>query len=194
MTRLPLPSLILTIVDHNKKFIGRTLLQKAVYFVNELADLGVYFRPHYYGPYSSDVAVALENLVSIGFLNETEERFSPDWNVWGEVRRYTFELTSEGKEILKGIKATSGYKEINKILKKLDRFKVSQDYNKLSKAAKIYHIVKSNGEVTVPKIKKEASLLGWSLESTDDIDEMSSFLEKLELIQVSRSNPKEKRN
>ena len=183
-TRISLPYLILTIVDHNKTFTGRTLLQKAVYFVNEMADCGVYFKPHYYGPYSSDVAVALENLVSIGFLNETEERFSPDWNVWGEVRRYTFKLTSEGTEIIKKIKGTPEYKQIKKILKNLDRFKVAHDYNKLSQAAKIYHIVKSNGKVTVRKIKKEASALGWDLKDSA-INEMSSFLEKLRLIQVS---------
>ncbi len=193
MTRLPLPYLILTIVDHNNTFIGKTLLQKAVYFINEIAGLGVNFRPHYYGPYSSDVAVALENLVSIGFLNEVEERFSSDWDVWGEVRRYTFELTGEGKEILKKFKQTQQYKDIKNILKKLDRFTVSHDYDKLSKAAKIYHIVKSNGTVTGPKIKRKASQLGWRLESSE-INEMSSFLERLGLIQVSRPNPQRKRN
>lgn len=180
--QLQLPYLILTIVDHNKRFVGKTLLQKAVYFINEISALDIHFKPHYYGPYSSEVAVALENLVSIGFLNEIEERFSSDWNVWGEVRRFTFELTAEGKEILKGIKRTPEYSRIKRVLGKLDRLAESHDYDKLSKAAKIYHIVKSNGNVTVPKIKKEASKLGWSLNSTE-IDKMSSFLERLGLMQ-----------
>jgi hypothetical protein len=51
----------------------------------------------------------------------------------------------------------------------------------LSKAAKIYHIVKSKGKITQAEIKKEAANLGWQLKRAD-IDEMSSFLEKLDLI------------
>lgn len=179
-----LTDLILIVIDHNKgKFIGRTLLQKAIFFINELADQNISFRPHYYGPYSSEVAVALENLVGIGFLNETGERFSGGWNVWGEVKRYTFELTGEGKEIVQTIKKTNEYKDIKKTLKKLGEFAESKDYDKLSKAAKIYHIVKSKGKITEANIKKEASRLGWFLKH-EEIDEMSSLLEKLNLITI----------
>lgn len=179
-----LTDLILIIISHNNgKFIGRTLLQKAIFFLNELANLDISFKPHYYGPYSSEIAVALENLVGIGFLNEIEERFASDWNVWGEVRRYTFELTSDGKEILKEIKKTPDYKRIKDLLDKLGNFSESKDYDKLSKAAKIYHIVKSKEKITNKGIKEEATKLGWLLKS-NEIDDMSSFLEKLGLIKI----------
>lgn len=179
-----LTDLILIIVSHNSgKFIGRTLLQKALFFLNELAHLDISFKPHYYGPYSSDVAVALENLVGIGFLNEIEERFASDWNVWGEVRRYTFELTSDGKEILKKIKKSPDYKKIKDLLDKLGNFSESRDYDKLSKAAKIYHIVKSKEKITKTGIEEEASKLGWQL-TPNEIGDMSSLLEKLGLIKI----------
>jgi uncharacterized protein YwgA len=179
-----LTDLILIVIDNNKgMFTGRTLLQKAIFFLNELAGQDISFNPHYYGPYSPEVAIALENLVGIGFVNEIEERFSGGWNVWGEVRRYTFKLTDEGKQIVKLIKRKPDYRRIKSVLDKLGKFGESRDYDKLSKAAKIYHIVKSKGKITQAEIKKEASNLGWQLKRAE-IDEMSSFLEKLDLIRT----------
>jgi hypothetical protein len=175
--------IILIVIDHNGQFTGRTLLQKALFFLNEIADLNISFRPYYYGPYSSDVAIALENLVNIGFLNEIEERFPSNWNVWGEVKRYTFKLTTEGKEIIKSIKKSPEYQDIKTILNKLGKFAVSKDYDKLSKAAKIYHIVKNKGKITKLGIKDEAKKIGWNLTKAE-ITDMSSFLEKLGIINV----------
>lgn len=181
-----IPHIILTIIEYNKgSFTGKTLLQKAIFFLNELADLKINFKPHYYGPYSSDVAVALENLVGLGFLREIEERFHSNWDVWGEVKRYTFELTDEGKEIVEEIKQSpidkADYKKIRTILQKLGRFAESKDYDQLSKAAKILHIVKSNRRITKTGIKREASTLGWRL-SSDEINKMAAFLNKLGLV------------
>src|SRR5690348_15751358 len=56
----------------NGQIRGRTKLQKLVYFAGVLTDsldaLG--FRAHYYGPYSSAVTSAVEELRSLGFLEE----------------------------------------------------------------------------------------------------------------------------
>ena len=66
--------IILTIINHNKgKFSGKTLLQKTIFFLNELLELGISFKPHYYGPYSSDVASSIADLTALGFLEEIEE-------------------------------------------------------------------------------------------------------------------------
>lgn len=179
--KMNISDIVLVIIEHNKeKFIGKTLLQKTVFFLNELLGLGIPFKPHYYGPYSSEVAIAIENLVALDFLKETEESFSV-WNVWGEVKRYIYELTDEGREILKDIKKQSEYNEILKKLNTIGTFSESKDYNKLSKAAKIYHIVKAKGEITKSDIKKEASKLGWSLKG-EEINETASFLKNLNLV------------
>lgn len=181
--------IILTIIKHNKgKFIGKTLLQKTVFFLNELLRLGIPFKPHYYGPYSSEVAVAIENLVALGFVKEVEESF-PAWDVWGEVRRYIYELTDEGEEILEDIKTQPQYDEILEKLDLIGTYSESKDYDKLSKAAKIYHIVKAKGKVTRSEIRKEANKLGWSLEDKE-INELSSFLEKLNLVKMNNKADK----
>jgi hypothetical protein len=108
-------------------------------------------------------------------------------NFWGrrpgEVRRYTFKLTDEGKEIMQKNKKTSDYRNIKKILEKLGKFAVSKDYDKLSKAAKIYHIVKSKRKITKIGIKEEAKKLSWNL-TKNEITDMSSFLQKLGLIKI----------
>ena len=176
--------IILTVVKHNKeKFIGKTLLQKTIFFLNELLGLNISFKPHYYGPYSFEVAVAIENLVALGFLKETEEVF-PVWNVWGEVKRYIYELTDDGKEILRDIEYNNPteYKDVLAKLDLMGTYSESKDYDKLSKAAKIYHIVKIKDELTKSEIEKEAAKLGWHLKP-EEINAMTSFLEKLDLVE-----------
>lgn len=134
-----LTDLLLVVISHNNgRFVGRSLIQKAVFFLNELGNLGISFSPHYYGPYSMDVAVALENLICTGFLSETE-RYVPNWNVWGETKKCTFKLTNDGKQILSEIKKSPDYKRIKDLLNKLGKFSKPEDYDRLSKAAKIYH-------------------------------------------------------
>jgi len=174
--------IVLIVVKHNDgQFIGKTLLQKTVYFLNELLKLGIPFKPHYYGPYSSEVAIAIENLVALGFLNEAEESF-PVWGVWGEVKRYIYKLTDEGKELLEDIKCLPLYMDIEKQLDLIGTFSESKDYDKLSKAAKIYHIVKAKGRVIRPDIKKEADSLGWSLKDTE-INGLVAFLREMDLVE-----------
>lgn len=181
--------IILTIIKHNNgKFIGKTLLQKTVFFLNELLGLNIPFKPHYYGPYSSEVAVAIENLVALGFVKEVEESL-PAWDVWGEVRRYIYELTDEGEEILDDIKLHPQYNDISNQLNLIGLYSESKDYNKLSKAAKIYFIVKAKGKITRNEIKKEAVKLGWSLEDKE-INKLSSFLEELDLVKNVKRHSK----
>ncbi|MBI3582620.1 MAG: hypothetical protein HY096_01550 [Nitrospinae bacterium] len=183
--------IILTIIKHNNgKFIGKTLLQKTVFFLNELLRLGIPFKPHYYGPYSSEVAVAIENLVALGFLKEVEESF-PVWDVWGEVRRYIYELTDEGEEILSDIKSHPQYNNILEQLNLIGTYSESKDYDKLSKAAKIYYIVKAKEKINRNGIKKEANKLGWSLEDKE-INNLSSFLEELNLVKNVKRHSKTK--
>ena len=64
--------LILTVVANEPKdlVLGRTLLQKKLFFLNELISESIQFSPHYYGPYSRDVAETVDSLVSAGILRD----------------------------------------------------------------------------------------------------------------------------
>ena len=91
--------LILLVIgsENNKSLQGRTTLQKKLYFLSVLEETDLGFGPHYYGPYSSWVAENLDILVSARFLKEVTETFSTDQNIFGEIRRHTYSLTSDGK-------------------------------------------------------------------------------------------------
>ncbi len=185
-----LGDLILVIVDYSGgRFIGRTLLQKRIFFLNELLQLGIRFSPHYYGPYSKEVSRSIDNLVAVGFLDEVVESFGYE-PIWGETRRYIYKLTDDGREILAGIKEKEGRKlvEVTDCLNVMGSYNQASDYNRLSKAAKVYHIVKAKGPITLQRIKEEADKLGWQLRASGtEMGEIVSFLENLGLI-VQESN------
>ena len=80
---------------------GRTILQKKLYFLSVvLKDNTLGFGPHYYGPYSRLVAENLDILVNARFLKEVTETFPTDENIFGEIRRHTYSLTSDGKDVM----------------------------------------------------------------------------------------------
>src|SRR5437016_3161878 len=83
------------------KVQGRTKLQKLVYFAgvltNMLDDLG--YRAHYYGPYSSRVTAATEELRSLGFLEQRTAAAGVVDPHGFEIARYDYTLTEDGKKI-----------------------------------------------------------------------------------------------
>ena len=90
------------------KIEGRTKLQKIVYFVGALTghpgDLG--YRAHFYGPYSSDVSVAADELQGLGFLTKKKSSFGSVDSSGFEVARYDFQLTDDGEIVAKEKAAT----------------------------------------------------------------------------------------
>src|SRR5438046_4670862 len=87
---------------------GRTTLQKLAYFESEAGLFHARFKPHYYGPYSQEVADAVEELVSLGYLKETVTLLGEQQESWlaavsGGVRIYSYELTDEGRQLAEQI-------------------------------------------------------------------------------------------
>lgn len=184
--------LVLAIVAYNEggRIQGRTFLQKLSYFLNEKLKLGFEFEPHYYGPFSESVAMATNTLVGLGFLKEIEEHFPAAPTSLFEPRRYTYELTSGGKTILGELERQQGHL-LNRIRKTMGDITAKEEcnYECLSLAAKMFHILKSQGKpMTEPALSDAAKDLGWKLEKVD-IDRAANFLKELGLI---REVPKEK--
>src|SRR5262245_47705849 len=78
---------------------GKTKLQKTVYFIGLLCkmeeDLG--YRPHFYGPYSAEVAGAAQSLRALGFATQSSAGIGSMDSSGFEVARYDLALTDEGK-------------------------------------------------------------------------------------------------
>lgn len=180
--------LILLVIGSEKKksLRGRTTLQKKLYFLSVLEGIDLGFGPHYYGPYSSLVAENLDILVSARFLKEVTETFSTDQNIFGEIRRHTYSLTPDGDIIMEEIRKETEYTNWKQALDRLNRQELANDFNTLSIAAKVYHIVNRQGKTTTEQIREIANEYGWRVNDSD-IEGVLSFLEALSLISVGKS-------
>ena len=165
------------------KVQGRTKLQKLVYFVGVLTGrldrLG--YRAHYYGPYSADVAGAVQELRGLKFL---EQRILSPGAVdqrGFEVTRYDYVLTEEGKEVADE-KAKAQPEEWDKIVQAVKRIESQdmQDYVRLAIAAKTHLITQNAGQsLSVDELKRRTGEHGWSAFSPDQYDEALKFLKKV---------------
>ena len=74
--------------------IGRKKLQKMVYIAKKL-DYPFYekYNFHFYGPYSEEVTLRVEELCNLGFLHELKENK-------GGYSQYRYSLTESGEEFL----------------------------------------------------------------------------------------------
>ena len=177
--------LILLIIgsEEGKSLQGRTILQKKLYFLSILRRTDFGFGPHYYGPYSSWVAENLDILVSARFLKEITETFPTDQNIFGELRRHTYSLTSDGEDVMGEIAQEDEYTDWKQRLDTLNSHPLANDFNTLSIAAKVYYIVNRQGRTTTEQIQEVAKEYGWRINDSD-IEGVLSFLKALTLISV----------
>ena len=168
---------------------GRTLLQKKVYFLSVLMGVNLDFSPYHYGPYSSLVAGHLNSLVSHGFLEEKVESFasdSTDSRIPSEMRRHTYTLTREGNEVWSDIKKESDFGKWKDALDLINKQPISNDFNKLSIAAKVHYIVNWRKKGTIKEVRQVAEEYGWEVDDKD-IEGVLSFLAELELVTTDES-------
>lgn len=164
---------------------GKTTLQKKVYFLGVMLDELQYLRykPHYYGPYSSSVAEANEDLKSIGYIEESVISGGSVNSQGFEITRYDFKLTEFGERTADK-KSKKNPKEWKKLIKAANIINNTgeSDYMRLSIAAKSYYIVsKKGGEVSLSDIEEMANKFGWSVEESE-LKEAADFLEKIGLV------------
>ena len=80
------------------KVQGKTKLQKSMYFLGLMTgcldDLG--YRAHYYGPYSEDIAEAMDWLRIIGAVDQSSSGVGTVDPSGFEIRRYDYRLNSKG--------------------------------------------------------------------------------------------------
>lgn len=163
---------------------GKTALQKKIYFLGVLTDtldeLG--YRPHFYGPYSDEVAQAMQELKTIGYV-EQEVRSTGMADAAGFERcRYDYRLTEAGKRVALA-KAAANNALWTKIQSIAERLKTAGniDYMKLSIAAKTYFLLGQPGaRPSKEDLAQLASKFGWRVKP-EEVQEAAKYLEKLEL-------------
>jgi hypothetical protein len=184
MTIGPIEAAMMVIDAADGRITGRTAIQKIVYFGTIMNAVNATYRPHYYGPYSADVAGALQTISSCHFVDEaidTSENKKP--NETFEWKRYTYSLNAEGHEVMAFLKNSSPYeyeeiKKIVNICKKTARL----DPNVLSWAAKVHYILRQeHRQMTHDEISKIAETLNWKL-GTPQINSGVNLLKELSLV------------
>lgn len=160
---------------------GRTALQKKVYFLGVMLEENHGFSPHYYGPYSAQVADANSELKALDFLKEDVTVYG--WNHQGfEMARYDYSLTEDGKKLLERKKKTYP-EEWEKMVgcAKAIKDAGNLNYMELAMAAKAHIILKrEKGKANRNSIKSVAEKLGWSISETE-LDRAIDFLDKIHL-------------
>ncbi|EIJ80262.1 YwgA [Bacillus methanolicus PB1] len=85
---------IMYAVAASREIIGRKKLQKIIYIAKKIAfPFQERFQFHFYGPYSEELTLRVEELCNMGFLNEVKEKK-------GGYYQYRYTLTESGKEFL----------------------------------------------------------------------------------------------
>lgn len=85
---------VLYLLDVAKEVTGRKKLQKMVYISQKLKfDFNQRYHFHFYGPYSEELTLEVEEMVEMGFLEELLED-KGNYNV------YHYRLTDQGRDFL----------------------------------------------------------------------------------------------
>jgi uncharacterized protein YwgA len=164
---------------------GKTKLQKTAYFAGLLSgtvdELG--YRPHFYGPYSAEVAGAVNRLRALGFATQTVVSGGAVDQAGFEVARYDLRLTDEGMKVAQA-KAEQHPGKWEKIKKAAEALNAAQeqDYLKLSIAAKTYFMLgQKKGFVKLGDLATLAKEFGW-LVTPVQVQEGAQFLQSLGLV------------
>lgn len=87
-------SKIIYAIADSGEIIGRKKLQKMIYIAKKLNfPFGEKFQFHFFGPYSEELTLRVEELCNMGFLNEVMEKK-------GGYIQYRYTVTDEGREFL----------------------------------------------------------------------------------------------
>ncbi len=135
------------------------------------------YVPHYYGPYSAEVSILLEELVSLGLLDEKKTLFVPS-----NYQRYDYVLSDDGKSVIETLEADNEgeYKELERIVN-ITKEKTDFDVNTIACAAKIKYLLgKQKRPMTKRDMVNKANNCGWKL-NNDQLDGAISLLKELKL-------------
>ncbi len=155
---------------------NRTQLQKIAYFVLCRTGSAQIHRPHYYGPYSSEVAEAVQDLVSLDMIHETHDVFLSDGSNT-EVRRYSYSLTKLGEELAHEFSEeySNESRQASDTVDRLVGAGVATE--QLSFAAKVHFILQRNPKAAVRDIVELADDVGWSL-SENSVTDALDYLDR----------------
>ncbi|WLR44339.1 YwgA family protein [Bacillus carboniphilus] len=86
---------LMKVFNDCQQIVGRKKLQKMIFIAKKFhIPFNEKFDFHFYGPYSEELTLQVEELCNLGFVHETKEKK-------GGYFQYLYELTGAGEEFLK---------------------------------------------------------------------------------------------
>ena len=169
----------LTLDSNNNELHNRTTLQKLIYFETlKIEPLKtITYQNHFYGPFSYQVAAALDEMVAFSRINEqTSSTYNHE--------SYHYMLTKPGKKYASDVKDkfSKQFNVISDIVKICDKH-CNLQANPLSYAAKAHYILVNGGkdQYTIDDVRETAKKFEWNI-SEKDAKNGINLLEKLELV------------
>lgn len=151
---------------------GRTRMQKVLYFLCQRLHKDADYSPHYYGPYSEQVAGAVDSLVARGLVEEKLEPTSTGGPFEGKI--YEYVLDDRGRELLASIEELH-LEEAARVRKQYrELLSDSPSTQALAVASKL-DIILGESKSTSTELRAEAKRHGWSL-SDHEVEEGIDFL------------------
>ena len=167
---------------------GKTKLQKTIYFLGLMTghEDGLGYRPHYYGPYSDEVASAVERLKTLGFLDLSVSGMGSVDSRGFEVARHDYRLNEAGVKLANAKKERFSveWEEIRNGAKALKRL-LEKDYIELSIAAKTWFMLgKTKGNASGAELANLSLKFDWSV-SLQQIQSAAKALEDVGLVTLT---------
>ncbi|MFH0754421.1 MAG: hypothetical protein V2A70_07640 [Candidatus Omnitrophota bacterium] len=175
--------ILLLLLHFGGRIDSKTKLQKLLYFLSLKFSRDFGFSPYFYGPYSSVIESEVDDLVGAGFVEVERCLLGVDAKRGFEVKKYSFQLTEEGKSFANDLKGQH-IDEANVIKGLVDQVKAKGDldYLSLSIAAKSHYILKhANRPMTGKDIESKAKDFSWEIDSSD-INKAISILKEWGLV------------
>lgn len=155
--------------------IGRTAMQKLVYFTSIKVDVDAWYYAHYYGPFSESVSMGIARLWGKGFVHEEPPTHTKPG--------YTYTLTKEGERLGAMVtdKSVKDYATIKSVVETCRDF-CGLRQPQMALASKIHYMVTRKG---VPRGNVEGLVsmglkMGWEMDE-NDVNGGQDLLSKLGL-------------
>ncbi len=157
---------LVKVIAASDGIVGRKKLQKIIYILKKL---GLPFEEKYtfyfYGPYSEELSLRIEELTNLGFVTEVKEQKSNYY-------QYRYQVTDQGQDFLEHSNADVP------IVESIVRDMKEQSSRFLELVATMLyfdHLPKDEIEQKVQEVKKKSNY------TSDDIEEAWSFLKNIKL-------------
>ncbi|WP_163539761.1 YwgA family protein [Gracilibacillus sp. YIM 98692] len=155
---------LVKVIASSGGIVGRKKLQKIIYILKKL---GLPFEEkytfHFYGPYSEELSIRIEELANLGFVSEVKEKKSNYY-------QYRYQVTDEGEDFIE--QSPVKLPVVESLVEEM-KGRSSRFLELVATMLYFDHYPKDEIEQKVQDVKKKSNY------TSEDIQEAWNFIEKI---------------